>query len=327
VRDGLGALFERRLLIVTGKGGTGKTSVAAVLGVLAARRGIETVVVEVSEEPALPALLSPSGVTLPRGDGRVPVRVEPRLSTMVIDPQEALTEYLELQIGVRVLVSRVIRNPGFQRLMGAAPGWRELITLGKIWHLETRVDDDTPRYGLVVVDAPATGHGLSFLSVPAVVLQTVRLGPLRRDTDRVQALLMDSKRTLVVPVTLPEELPVRETLELLTRVRSLGLGTAPVIANGLEPAPEIDDLPAVLAALSRIPERPGVGLRPDSLRRCVEAAERRASLQRSFLDELERELGEAPVTLPYLADGVGDRHGVEHLADALEESLVEGDLA
>jgi anion-transporting ArsA/GET3 family ATPase len=250
--------------------------------------------------------------------------VEPRLSTMRIDPQEALTEYLELQIGVRVLVSRVVRNPGFQRLMGAAPGWRELITLGKIWHLETRQDDDTPRYGLIVVDAPATGHGLSFLSVPAVVLQTVRLGPLRRDTDRVQALLTDSKRTLVVPVTLPEELPVRETLELLTRVRALGLETAQVIANGVEPAPDIDDLPAVLAALSDVPELPGVGLRLASLRRCVEAAGRRASLQRSFLDELEREVGGPPARLPYLADGVGDRRGIDRLADALEASLTGG---
>jgi anion-transporting ArsA/GET3 family ATPase len=100
---------------------------------------------------------------------------------MRIDPYEALAEYLGLQIGLRGVVRRVFGNRAFRQLMDASPGWRELITLGKIWHLEQMKEaNGKPRFDLIVVDAPATGHGLTFLDVPRVVGSAVRAGPLRR---------------------------------------------------------------------------------------------------------------------------------------------------
>lgn len=329
--DPLAPVFRRRLLLVTGKGGTGKTTVTAALACAAARRGLRVVAVEIAEDAAMPRLLAPSiRETSPSGgdgkddsgDHRVPTPLEPGLFSIRIDPRESLTEYLELQIGVRAVVRAVTRNPGFQGLLGAAPGWRELITLGKIWHLETRRSEKGPLYDLIIVDAPATGHGLSFLSVPRVVLDTVRLGPLRRHTDLVQSLLTDPERTWVVPVTLLEELPVREALELIRGVERLGLRPGPVIANGIEPTPELaedgGDVEGLLGALADLPADPRDGVSGRALVGCVRAAVRRAELQDGFRRELTSTLGARLLELPYLAAGAARRAGIEQLADSLE---------
>lgn len=320
----LDALLSRRLLLVTGKGGTGKTRVAAALGVLAARRGVRAVVVELGDSDVLPELLPPARPQRRAERGREPQPVAENLFTLRLVPEEALLEYLELQLHVRTLARAIVGNAAFHRFLDAAPGWRELLTLGKLWHLsslETR--GGSPRWPLVVVDAPATGHGLSLLSVPSVVLDTVRMGPLRRNTDRVQALLTDASRTLVLPVTLPEELPVNETLELRVRVRELGVGLGPVLANGVEPALGLAEPERVLAALARVPRAgaPSPFADPDAVGAAARHRLARAALQRSFLDELALGLGEPPVELPWLAGGVDDRAGVEALADALSGAL------
>jgi anion-transporting ArsA/GET3 family ATPase len=323
VSEPLEALLSRRLLIVTGKGGTGKTTLTAALAIAAARRGIDTVAVEVASDPALPSLLSARPRRVAIGDGRTPVRVGPHLFTLRIDPEVALCEYLELQLRARALVALVVRNPGFRRLLAAAPGWRELITLGKLWHLATREERGRPRYRLLVVDAPSTGHGLSFLSIPGVVLQSVRLGPLRRHTDLVQQLLSDPARTLVVPVTLLEELPVRETLELCSGVHELGLALGPVVANSVEPVPAVPDLAVALAALQAMSDElaPGQVLAPSAIRSCLVSASRRAALQREFLDVLAAGVDAPVVEICHRAEGVPDFAGAEHVARELEARM------
>ena len=324
-------ILSRRVLIVTGKGGVGKTTVVAALGLAAARRGIETVLVEIGQESSIPPLLGaevppPDPRGLDRRDGRDPIALEPHLYWLRLEPRAALTEYLELQLPVRALVRLLVGNAGFQRLLDAAPGWRELITLGKLWHLETReAKGGGPRWGLLIVDAPATGHGLSLLSVPNVVIDTIRLGPLRRQTDAVQALMRDPERTLVVPVTLLEELPVQETTELVARLRELGLAPGPLVANRLEPEPGLPELAALNRALDDIslPPLPGA----DALREIAAHGVTRAALQREFAEELERRGTPARVRLPQLDDGFQERAGLERLADALGAAFAPGGAA
>jgi len=317
VASALDALLARRLLIVTGKGGVGKTSVAAALGLAAARRGLAAVVVEVTDPPVVPRLLGVADA----GAQREPRELRPGLFWLQVDPLDTLSEYLELQLPVRRLVRGVVHNAGFRRLLEAAPGWRELITLGKLWYLETRTREGAPRWDVLIVDAPATGHGLSFLSVPGVVTETVRLGPLRRHTEWVQALLRDPERTQVLPVTIPEELPIKETLELRERVRGLGLSLGPLIANGVERGPDLEDPARVLAALdavARSADDAAAPLPPVSvLREVLEHGVRRAVLQRAFLARLHDEHGEPAYELPWLPDGMD----VARLADALEAAL------
>ncbi len=313
----LDELLTRRLLIVTGTGGVGKTSVASALGCTAARRGLRSVIVEVTDPPEVPSLLGAPELV----PGREPLEVAPHLYWLKIDPLDTLSEYLELQLPVRRLVRAAVRSQALRRLLEAAPGWRELITLGKLWYLETRVDEGAPRWDLLIVDAPSTGHGLSFLSVPGVVTDTVRLGPLRRHTEWVQSLLHDPARTQVVPVTLPEELPIKEALELRERVLELGLSLGPLMANGVEPGPALEDPARVLAALDTVSRTdedaaaplPGVSV----LRDVFDHAVRRAVLQRSFLEQLREAHGEPVYELPLLPEGVD----VERLADAIERAL------
>jgi anion-transporting ArsA/GET3 family ATPase len=310
-------LLERRLIVVTGKGGTGKTSVAAALGLAASRAGKRVLLVETGRDENLPRLLSRDGA--PAGyEGR---SYGPRLRSMRIDPYEALAEYLRLQLGAAPLVRFVLANRGFRQLMDAAPGWRELITLGKVWHLEQqREPSGAPRVDLVVVDAPATGHGLTFLDVPRVVQAAVRAGPLRRHAGAVEELLDDPATTLLLPVALPEELPARETAELVRRVREeLGVPVDRVVVNAV-PAPPfpaaLPDLDRRLAALPPELALPGAPA-PAALARCAAHLRARHALAREYLERIAEWTALPVLPLPWLPQGVRGEEELAALAAAL----------
>jgi anion-transporting ArsA/GET3 family ATPase len=204
----------QRLWIVTGKGGTGKTTLAAVLGALTARDGLRTLVVSAGGDGALAPLLD-----LPpaAAEGTAEHAVAPGLFALCIRPEASLAEYLSLQLPLGGLAEKLLRNRAFSAFLDAAPGWRDLVALGKIWHLAQQRHAGAPRWQRIIVDAPATGHGLSLLSTPQVVVDTVKMGPLRRQAEAIRTLLLDARQTQAVVVALAEELPVRETLELCAR--------------------------------------------------------------------------------------------------------------
>lgn len=210
-------LLDFRVIIVTGKGGTGKTTVATTLAEAARRSGQRVLLAETGETESAAPFFEGEDASPVGHAGR---EVRPGLHVLAIDPFAALSEYLVLQVKLGTLVDRVVGTETFQQLLEAVPGWRELIILGKIWHLEQQKDErDEPRYDLIIVDAPATGHGLTFLDVPRVAQQAIRAGPLTRHAGWVEDLIHDRERTLLLPVTLPEELPVTETHELVERAR------------------------------------------------------------------------------------------------------------
>ncbi len=311
------SLLDRRLVIVTGKGGTGKTTVAATLGLAAAEAGRRVVVAEVGPDEHVPGVLEPGSPPV----GYAGRTLHPGLHVMRIDPYEALTEYLSLQLKVGGVVRRLLRNRGFHQLLDASPGWRELITLGKIWHLEQMRDEDgRPRYDLVVVDAPATGHGLTFLEVPSVVVSAVRAGPLRRHSAWVEALVRDRERTLLLPVTLAEELPVRETAELVERVRKdVGVCVDRVVVNAVVPdpfPPEVADLDARLGALPADVSLPGLPS-PATLSACAAHLRARAELNRRWLEEAGQRTELPALVLPQLLEGARGPEALRILAPAL----------
>lgn len=201
------------------------------------------------------------------------------------------------------MVDRVLRNRAFRQLMTASPGWRELITLGKVWHLEQAREGDAPRFDLLVVDAPATGHGLTFLDVPRVVVSAIRSGPLRRHARWVETLVRDPERTLLLPVALGEELPARETVELVDRLREqVGVALDRVIVNAVEPAPfpaELSDLDRRLAALPHTP-----GPKPAVWAACASHLAARHEMNRHYLGEIAARTGLPTVALPLLPGGV-----------------------
>jgi anion-transporting ArsA/GET3 family ATPase len=244
----LPGLLDHRLVVVTGKGGTGKTAVAAMLAEAARRAGRRVLLAETAPIESIAALFERD----PRPLGYEGRELRSGLHAVRIDPHAALAEYLGLQIGMRGLTERVVQTETFQQLLEAAPGWRELIILGKVWHFEQQRDaSGRPSWDLVVVDAPATGHGLTFLDVPRVVQQAVRAGPLHRHSSWVEALVHDRSRTLLLPVTLPEELPVLETHELIERSRDeIDIGVDRIVVNRVpSPTPE-----GLHVALERLPD-------------------------------------------------------------------------
>ena len=295
-------LLDHRLIVVTGKGGTGKTTIAATLALAAARRGLRVVVVEMGRDALIPDLIEP-------GFGAVDYEGEeilPGLRAMRIDPFAALAEYLGLQLGMQSLVEKVLGFEGFRQLLDASPGWRELITLGKVWHLEQMMDEGEPRFDLIVVDAPATGHGVTFLDVPRVVVSAVRAGPLREHTERVEELIEDPSRTLLLPIALAEELPTRETIELVALARErLAIHVDRVVINAMQPTPfppELSDLPQWLQA---IPADPRAGSLPDAgtLATCCAHLAARHALNVRYAETLEADTNLPGVRLPYLPEG------------------------
>jgi len=316
------SLLDRRIVVVTGKGGTGKTTVAAALALAAAEQGRRVLAAEVGPFEHLPALLtedSAGAAVEPVGyEGRT---LRPGLHVMRLDPFAALAEYIGLQIGTTRLVERVLRNRALNQLLEGAPGWRELMILGKTWHMEQmRRSDGSPRYDLIVIDAPATGHGLTFLDVPHVARSAVKSGPLARNAERVESLMRDAERTLVLPVSLAEELPAQETAELVTRVREqLGMTVDRVVVNAVAEQPPGGDADALAGVLRALPPRLGLAHLPEPpvLAACVGHLAARHRLNARYLGEIESRTGLPTLRLPLIPTGVQDPGALRRLADPL----------
>lgn len=294
-------LLQRQLVFITGKGGVGKTTVAAALGLAAAATGRRVIVCEVGAQARLPALFGREA-----GAQGEEIVLQDGLWSTSVDPQRALEEWLSRQLGSRQLVGILARSNAFQYFVAAAPGARELVTMTKAWELAQadRWDRKARGYDLVIVDAPASGHGLGMLSTPRTFADIARVGPIAGQANRVREFLEDSRRTGYVAVALPGEMPVSETLELESRLRhELGRRLESVVVNGMLSrrfsAGELD----VLAS------RDGVGL----ALRASRAQAVRARTQQGQLQRLRRHTGGAVVTLPFVfteALGLDDVRGL-----------------
>src|SRR5436190_1878648 len=307
-------LLEHRLIVVTGKGGAGKTTIATALGLLAAGRGVHTIIAEVGEQDRLPRLFG-----LDSSRPGVETTLQDNLHSISIDPDVALLEWLQA-LGGRISGRLLATSSTFQYFAAAAPGAKELVSMVKLAELirVRRRRSSAAPYDLVVLDAPATGHALGMLQSPATFGAIARAGPIATQTRRVQELLQDPARTCYVAVTQPAELGVAETLELRDSLRrQLGRELHAVIVNGVLPRRFSGEELALL-------ETEDGGAKGVAVRRAAAEAARavheRARFQQNQLARLRR-AGLPIVTLPFRFSAELDLGALREIARLLERRL------
>lgn len=313
----LPSLLDCRLVIVTGKGGCGKTTIATALALAAAEAGKRVALAETGNNEQCPQLIEPHG----RPVGYRGRELRPGLEVLHIRPFDALVEYLGLQTGMQGLVERGLRQPAFQQLLAAAPGWKELITLGKVYYMEKLGrEEGRPVYDMIVVDAPASGHGLTFLDVPRVVQGAIQSGPLRRNAHNVEELILDSARTRLLPVSLAEELPVNETVELIERIgERVGIPVDRAVMNRVASAPRggvavAHEIESKLSELARAENAPAFEVLPppDVIEHACAWRRERFELSARYVSQLRERTG---LPLTQIQERLGGIDGVEGLLE------------
>jgi anion-transporting ArsA/GET3 family ATPase len=304
-----------RLVIVAGKGGVGKTTVSATLARAAALAGLSTLIVEVEGKSGLPTMfgqgelgydevvLSPGGG--PDGAGDV------RARTLTADT--ALLEYLR-DHGLSRISKRLVSSGALDVVATAAPGIKDILLLGKVKQLEREGVAD-----VIVLDAPAAGHAITFLQSARSLIDTVNVGPINAQARDVLELLEDHGRCQVVLVTIPEETPVNEAVETAFSLEDrVGIGLGPIVVNGVYPA--IVGLDPDPAAAVGAAEAAHVSLRPgeaDALAAAARFRLDRTALQTEQVGRLEAHLPLPQLRLPFLfTTDIGPTE-VEHLARAM----------
>jgi anion-transporting ArsA/GET3 family ATPase len=221
----LSDLLDRRLVFITGKGGVGKTTIASSLAWLAAERGLRTLVCEVDAKGNLADFYETAPITFDERE------IAPRLWAMAMDTEASLKQYLSLQLKLPLVARIGPVAKMFDFVASAAPGVREIVTVGKLcWEVKER------HYDFIVVDASATGHILGQLAAPQAINQLVQVGLVRQQTDWMLDILQDPATTGLVVVATPSEMPVNETLDLTARLRQeTNVDLAAVVVNRVLP--------------------------------------------------------------------------------------------
>jgi anion-transporting ArsA/GET3 family ATPase len=304
------SLLDKRLILVTGKGGAGKTTVAAALGLVAARRGKRVVLCEVAEKKRLGALFAVD-------TEHAETELAPGLFAVSVDPEQAKQEWLRYQLKSRTLAGVLGGSRLFQYLTAAAPGLSELVTMGKVWdlaQLERRTGGSV--FDLAIVDAPATGHGLAMLRAPSTFAAVARVGPIGRQAEKIDRSLRDAAHTGVLTAALPEEMPVNETVEFERALRrDLNISVDAIVVNAVHPE---------RFKRSDLERLEGASGGSAVARAAVAAAiseHRRARGEHAQVRRLRR-AAEAPVvTLPRIFEPELDRDDLERLSAELERRL------
>lgn len=247
-KDGLRErLAQAELVVVTGKGGVGKSTLAAVVGGELRRAGRRVLLLEVDPRENLHQMLA-----VPPSGGEI-VEAEPGLFLQNLPPRRVMDELVRERLRIEPLVRRVLQSPVHHHFVEGAPGLKEIAILGHAFRLVHRLGARRdPRVDVVVLDAPATGHGVSLLEAPALAASVISAGPFGRMARDLEALVTDPVRCAIVAVTTAEEMPVQEVIELSVALNDrLGRGADLVLANGLYPplgqgarnaGDEVDDL-------------------------------------------------------------------------------------
>jgi anion-transporting ArsA/GET3 family ATPase len=299
------AFAPRRFLFVTGKGGVGKTTVTAALATALAARGLRVLVTVCGAKERLSTLFGSAPLSPAISE------LKPGIWGVQLVSEVALREYGAMKLKNRVLVDAIFDSKYVSGFLSGTPGLKEWSLLGKAWYHATEEEPSgRPRFDVVLFDAPATGHGLDMLRVPKVIVEIAPPGVLRSDADRAWEMFRDPARSGVVVVTLPEEMPTNETLELCGALgRELTLPIAELVVNA--------HLPPLFSGSERDRVAELEGLDAATPADAVLASGARRALRERIQDECLRRLGAigAPLrTLDFLPGGAATPAAISTLA-------------
>lgn len=289
---GPSSLFQRRLLILSGKGGVGRTTVAAALARAAVRQGKRVLVAQMDSPERLGRLLGHAG-----GIGPEVTSVSEGLDAVNMTPKAAMRQYGLMVLRYETIYKTMFENKAVQGFLAAVPGLDAYAMLGKAWWHTTEQHEGRSRYDLVILDGPASGHTVTMLRIPQAIIEAMPKGPLARDAAAMTTLFRDPVRTSFVIVTLAEDLPARETSELARTARnSLALPLGPLVVNGLPPVGPVQ--PEIQAVLGRVSRAADPGLDATLAGAALMASRRREAEE--VLETLRRDPGLPMIELPRL---------------------------
>lgn len=311
-------LFSRRLIIQSGKGGTGKTTLSAALAVAAASRGKRVLLVEVDTHDRFAPLF---GLKDPIGYEIKEVR--PGVHAINLDPKLVIIDFFKTHVKFKAFYRTITESKIFQYFYEAAPGVKEIICMGKVWRLlgEKHLFSRSPVWDCIILDAPATGHGISLLNIAQAAYETL-FGPMKAHAEKIRDMLRDPKTTVLNIVAIPEEMPVNEASDLyklaITQLKT-PLGVA--FMNAMMPALFSPDEAAALEREARAPdggatenrfERLLGGPRAASaLVACARSREERAQMAKRYEARLREAIPLPVVPVPYVFDADFDRGTLE----------------
>lgn len=301
-------VLDRRVVLVTGKGGVGKTLVATLLALRAARSGRRTLLCETFGARRVPSHFGKES------QGYAPLPLAPSLSTLSITSEASIEEYLLRVLRFRAVYEMVFRNRVMGPFMDAVPGLHDLMQLGKVWDLERTRVRGAPEWDLIVVDAPATGHGLTMLDSPRAMMDMTVAGPFHDNARGIAELFEDPARTGIVLVCLPEDMPLRETEQLWSSLGRMQRAVAGIVLNELHapPVPDAAFYASVRDALDAQADPAG-----RATLRLADHALGRQLLQRQARERLGA-LGPRLAEIPFLDGGEIGRSELEQLLTHVE---------
>ena len=323
----LRGLLQKRLLVVSGKGGVGKTTVSAALALVASSLGKSVLLVKFDDQGRTASLFE----TQPAGDRVTPLR--DTISAVNLVPSTIVADYFHKQLRIKSLVRHIMNSKLFVNWFRVSPAIKEMILLGKVWDLveERSWWRNKPVWDLVIFDAPATGHGLGILQLPDQATKLL-LGPMRKNALGVKAMLDNPKMTSLLLVTLPEEMPVNETVHFYEQAQEhLRIHIAGVVLNAVPPLRfgrgDLDSVdaaleePSVQAGLEAlVGEGQPAALRESVVRAATYSCERR-ELADLYRQELRKRVNLPVIELPYVfAESFGLLE-LEALAGVLKGAL------
>ena len=306
-------LLDRRFLVLAGKGGVGRTTVAAALARVATRLGKRVLLAQTNAPERLARLLGSKSAI-----GPLVTAIDERLSAVNMTPKQSLHEYGVMLLRYEPLYRAVFENKPMRSFLGAFPGLDYWAMLGKAWWHTTEQENGRAKYDLILLDGPASGHAAAMLRIPDAVKSSMPKGPLARDAALARALLSDEEQTAIVLVTLPEELPARETSTLARDIRDLHMPLGPLVVNAMPPAEATD--PILDKVLAMNDEDPSPSELAGILAGVTVLAARRRDADR-IVAGMASDPGLPMLSLPRLPSNDLGPEEVAHLADLLATAL------